>query len=218
MKRILITFLMLLATAAPAVALPITFEFGFSGLDYVEPSNQAAAHGYITFETDYLVNPYNNIYYLEPTVGQPNGLLAVTRLDVVVTGTTGGLGNGIFSLNDFSKVIFDTSLLALNLNAELVGQLTSSINGKTWGEIDVLPDSDPPISLSGDFEIFAKSGNNAPSGFYPFQIGTSNANGDGMQLVSFTPVSEAVPEPSTFMLLAAGLGGLMFLRKKTRTE
>ena len=211
MIRILITFLMLLATAAPAVALPITFEFKFSGLVY---TNDAVVQGYITFESDYIINPCNNIFYLEPTDGQPDGLLAVTRLEVAVTGTSGGLGDGTFHLTDFSKVIFDTSPLALDLNVELVGQPTDSLNGKLWGEPDVAPDSDPPISLSGDFEIFAKSGNNAPSGISPFQIGTSNTNGDGLQIVSFKPASGAVPEPSTFILLITGILGVAGLARR----
>ena len=211
MKRILITALLLLVMVAPAAALPITFNFTFSGLDF---ENDAVATGSITFESDYLYNPGNNIFILGDPLGFTN---AVTQLTVNVTGATGDLGNGTFAYSAFDKVIFDTSLIPLDLTTQLVGQPTAS--AMTWGTPDPILGSSPPQSYSGDFELSAKIGSGAPTGMDIFQIATAEGNGnDMMQLTSFAPATEAVPEPSTFILFGIGLGGLMLLRKKPRTE
>ena len=212
MKRILITALLLLVMVAPAAALPITFNFTFSGLDF---ENDAVATGSITFESDYLYNPGNNIFILGDPLGFTN---AVTQLTVNVTGATGDLGNGPFAYSAFDKVIFDTSLIPLDLTTQLVGQPTAS--AMTWGTPDPILGSSPPQSYSGDFELSAKIGSGAPTGMDIFQLATVEGNGDDMmQLTSFAP-AESVPEPSTFLLL--GLGGLGVLgyarRRMTRNE
>jgi hypothetical protein len=201
----------LLAAAQPAWASNISFNFSFSGAAY--GGNTALANGTITFDDTKLANPGRNLW-------DPNNLYSsygtataglVTGLSVTVTGLTGGLGDGTFNLTDFDAVLFDTSTIALDLAKQLMGQATSSPNGKTWGQDDPITLSNPPAFYTGDFQLFAKTGSAAPYGIYPFQVGTNGGNDDGMQLVSFAPAS--LPEPSTFLLVGLGLGVLAFAKK-----
>ena len=210
MKSALIATLLLIATVLPATASLLSFDFIFSGAAYDDPNN-AVAIGVITFEESYLLNPGRNVFDLTT----PDGLAAVLSLNVTVTGASGGFGDGYFTRADFTQVIFDTSLVGMDLTRELVGQSTSSLSGCKWGGIEMIPGSDPPQSYTGDFEIFAAGGSSAPSGVWPFQLGTDNGINDGMQLTSFAPAN-AVPEPSTWLLTVIGLGGFGLVRKRGR--
>ena len=202
----------LLAAAQPAWAGNLSFNFSFSGMDY--DGNNALATGSITFDDTKLANPGRNLWdpnNLYPGYGTATAGL-VTGLSVTVTGSTGGLGDGNFNLADFDAVLFDTSTIALNLGKQLIGQATSSPNGKTWGQDDpVNPLPSPAAFYTGDFQLFAKAGSAAPYGIYPFQVGTNGGNDDGMQLVSFA--SASIPEPSTFLLVGLGLGVLAYAKK-----
>ena len=136
MFRSLITGLSaLLAVTTPVAASLSTYHFTFSGSAYDGLPNAAVATGSITFDLDLLTNPGRNLYdptdSLQGDYGTPTPDL-VTALTVRVTGSTNG--NGTFTLNDFDAVLFDTSLLPLDLTRELVGQATASLNGKTWGQ------------------------------------------------------------------------------------
>ena len=206
----------LLAAAQPAWAGNLSFNFSFSGMDY--DGNNALATGSITFDDTKLANPGRNLW-------DPNNLYSsygtataglVTGLSVTVTGSTGGLGDGTFSLADFDAVLFDTSSTALNLGQQLIGQATSSPNGKTWGQDDPKdPLPSPAAFYTGDFQLFAKAGSAAPYGLYPFQVGTNGGNDDGMQLVSFAPDTSSVPEPASFALVGLGLGLMGWVKRRT---
>ena len=209
MKKTLLTFLFLLASALPATATLITYDFIFSGAAY--DGSGAEARGSITFESDYITNPGRNIFDLTTLIG----LTAVPNLTVTVDGSSFGPVNGTFTRPNFSLVIFDTSLTGLDLARQLVGQTTASPNGMTWGQIDPIPDSNPPQSYTGDFQLFAVAGSSAPSGIYPFQLGTGNGTIDGLQLTSMTPRAPA-PEPATWLLISLGLGGLALLRRRRK--
>jgi len=202
---VLIAGLLLIAAIIPATASVRTFDFTFLGAAYSEDPNGAVAVGVITFEDTYLLNPGRNDFDLTTL----EGLAAVQSLNVTVTGAAGGLGDGDFTRADFTHVIFDTSLIGLDLFSKLVGQDTSSLSGNKWGEIEIIPGSNPPQSYTGDFEIIAAAGSSAPSGFWPFQIGAANANGDGMRLTSFA----IVPEPAAWLLAAISLGVFGLVRK-----
>jgi len=211
MKSALIATLLLITTALPAMATQVTFNFVFSGADYSDAPNAAGA---ITFEDTYLLNPGRKVFNL----GTSDGMAAVLSLNVTVTGATGGAGNGNFTRADFSQVIFDTSLIGLDLTRELVGQGTSSPTGLKWGEGESIPGTTNSSlqSYTGDFEIFAVDpSSSAPSGIWFFQIGTNNGNDDGMQLTSFTPVT-AVPTPATWLLTVSGLCVLGVVKKIKR--
>ncbi|MFZ4702527.1 MAG: hypothetical protein ACOYMG_20985, partial [Candidatus Methylumidiphilus sp.] len=105
----------------------------------------------------------------------------------------------------------------LDFARQLVGQPTSSPNGKTWAEIDDVPGSNPPASHTGDFQLFAKTGTGAPTGIYPFQIGTNENDGDGMQLTLFAFAND-VAEPSSLVLFGWGLGCLVLAKHVTKAK
>ena len=211
-------FVILLAAANPAWAEDLVFAFNFTGAAY-NAANNAVAVGTITFDSTKLNNPGRNLW-------DPNGFYSgygtataglVTALSVTVSGSSGGLGNGTFSLADFDTVLFDTSTTALNLGQQLFGQTTSSPNGKTWGQDDPKdPLPSPAAFYTGDFQLFAKTGSPALYGIYPFQVGTYGGDGDGMQLVSFAPATSSVPEPGIIGLLGIGALAWIMTRKRRR--
>lgn len=211
----------ILVAASPAAASLMTFNFTFTGAAYGD--NNAVATGDITFDSVLLTIPGRYVY--DPSSLYTNygthipGL--VTALNLTVTGSTDG--DGTFSLSNYAAVVFDTStLLAMDLTKQLVGQATTSPTGKKWGYSEIIPESDPPTSYTGDFQLFASSVIPlpfvvAPSGIAPFQLGSNGAQGnDGMQLTSFVAV--AVPEPTTYVLLALGLGIVGFARKRMNQQ
>jgi len=197
--------IILLAAANPAWASDISFAFNFSGAAY--DGNNALAKGTITFDSTKLNNPGRNLWDpndLYPGYGTRTAGL-VTDLTVTVTGSTGGAGDGVFSLADFDAVLFDTSSTALNLGQQLIGQATSSPNGKTWGQDDPInPLPSPAAFYTGDFQLFAKNTSASPFGLYPFQVGTDHGGNDGMHLVSFAPANNDIPEPGIIGLMGIG--------------
>ena len=224
MKRIFIAGLMaLLFAAAPATASVKSFTFTFAGNGV---DNSATATGFITFDMALLTNPGRNVF--DTSIG---GIYStkvgpyayygdnipglVTALSVTVRGAT--TGNGTFTLPDFDGVLFDTTRLGVNMNQQLVGQSLVNIGptGETWSWGSVGPEylivgSDPAASYVGDFQLFSPSDSNAPTGGNPFTI---QSFGDDMTLTSFTPV----PEPSTYLLLSLGIGGLALLRRRGKS-
>ena len=212
MKLFTGTLLLAVFAVSAAQANPITFNFRFDGAAYA-PANTAVASGSITFDAAKLANPGRNLYDPDNLYGTYGSATAglVTGLSVTVSGASAG--NGAFSLADFDAVLFDTSATALDFNRQLVGQATASPNGMLWGEIDIELGSSPPQSYTGDFQLFSKTGSDAPYGIYPFQIGSAEGNGDGLQLVSFTQV----PEPGSLWLFgSAGLGWWGSRRKRAQ--
>jgi hypothetical protein len=213
-------FVALLAASAPALADPIAFAFTFSGADYTPGPNSALAKGTITFDSTKLGNPNRNVWDVSSGFVYSSGTAPygtnipglVTALNVTVTGSTGGVGDGIFTLADYEAMVFDTSSTALNLGKELNGQTTSSPGGKTWGQDDPIGSSDPAASYTGDFQIFSVSASFAPSGVYPFQLATYG--GDYLQLVSFAPATSSVPEPGSFALFGLGLAVMGWVRRR----
>ncbi len=195
MKQLYLAFLLLTLSAftTPAAAALQEYQFIFSGPVY--GGNSAMAVGTITIDSDMIANPGRNLYdpnyYYTPTYGaHADGV--ITALSLTVTGATGGVGDGTFDLSYFDAVLFDTSLLALDLTTQITGQPTAGPTGKSWGEDDPIESSDPPQMYTGDFQLFAAAGSGAPYGIYPYQLGANEGNIDGMQLISFGPVGLAV--------------------------
>ena len=214
MKRIFLAGLMaLLFAAAPAAASVKSFTFTFAG-------NGATAMGIIDFEMSLLTNPGRNVFdtsdgYVYTTGDAPYGTNIpglVTALSVTVLGASAG--NGTFTLLDFDGVFFNTTRLGVNLNQPLMTQSLVNIGpeGQTWlwgSAGHTIPDSDPAASYVGDFQLFSPNTSDAPTGGNPLEITT--LGGEAMALTSFTPV----PEPSTWLLLSMGIGGLAILRRRT---
>ena len=209
MKRIFLALLLLIVTTIPAAASIISINFTFLGSAYTDGVNSAVVTGTIGFDSTLLSNPGYNSFDLTT----PGGLAAVPYLTVTVSNSTDG--NGTFTRSDFSQVIFDTSSVALNMAqwTELVGQTTGSPTNKKWGTPDLIPETTPPGSYSGDFQLVAAAGSpSAPTGISPFQLGTFGAANDGVQLTSMF----ITPEPTTYVLLSLSLGVVGLARKKLK--
>jgi hypothetical protein len=210
MKRIILALLLLITTTIPAAASIITMDFTFLGSAYSDPSNTTVISGTIWFDSLSLTNPG----YHDFDLTTPSGLTAVPFLTVTVSNATDGVANGVFTRNDFSNVIFDTSNIALNLSqwTQLVGQTTSSTTGGTWGTPELTADALAPVtSATGDFQLIARATSpTAPTGISAFQLGTNGGSNQGVQLTSMF----ITPEPTTYLLLCLSLGVVGIARKK----
>ncbi len=216
MRELLIAACLFLSTVVPAAASVINYSFTFDGAALVapfnDPLNSDKVTGNITFDTAYLITGFNTF-----NLGAINGDAAVPSLNVHVAYGLGGTAD--YTKNYFSSVIFDTSILGVDLTRELVGQNAGNEVNGPWGTLKGSSGSSPILSDTGDFEIFAVDPNAsgaAPNGQYPYLLatlgGTSN-DSNYVQLTSFAP-SSAVPEPTTYVLLTLALGVVGFARKR----
>ena len=126
-----------------------------------------------------LPNPSNDgqTFYLFEELG-------VRSLTVTVSGATSS--NGTFTQANFLDAAWDSGNFGnatLDLTRELVGQATG---GELWGTSS---------GSSGDFNVFAVPGSQAPNGTFFFELSTDDGFGDRMLLTSFTPAFVTEPEP-----------------------
>ena len=215
--RVLVTcaFLMLATMASSAMAAPVTFNFTFD-----DPASTAQAVGSITFEDTLLQNPGDNDFDL------PNP--AVLALDVTVSGSANG--DGVFGIDDFAGVVFETNGGTLDFGIELVGQPTDTL---PWGTLTENGDG-------GDFNLFVggKQGvqryttpagpagsNFPPDGVNYFTLGANGGADEPMELIGMGPVGGGGPAapaatlpigPGAWLALAVliALGGLLGLRRR----
>ena len=153
-------------------------------------ANTATATAVISIDTAIVPNPGDYFDF---------GTIPLWFVDIQLTIQGATSGNGVFQKSDFEGLVWDTSGGTLNLNQELVGQVTSN---KPWGTTT--------DSLSGDFNIFAAVGSpSAPTGTSYFQL-TPSGSSDTMNLVSFAPI----PEPSSSMLIVFGAVALGLKRRR----
>jgi hypothetical protein len=188
---------------------------GFSG----------TATGQLTLDLDLLSDP-------PPT---PEGIYALPHpafvsLTMTITGTTGGDGDGTFTLSGFQSAIFDTlgtplgqpplSNLDLSYGSNLIGQ--TLITGAKFGILDPNTVPDPPW-INPDPYAYKSMG----VGEFAFSSGTDGyptilsipfimlANGgDYLQLTEIIPV----PEPGTTLtgIMTLALSGGVFVRSARR--
>jgi hypothetical protein len=208
----------LLSLAGSVYAAPVTFEFRFA-----DPDSTAQAVGSITFEDTLVQNPGNNRFELPDP--------AVLALDVTVTGSANG--DGVFGIDDFEAVVFETNGGTLDFGIELVGQPTDEL---PWGTLSDTGDG-------GDFNLFAEGGkqeverysapavgpagsNFPPNGENYFTLGANGGADEPMVLVTMS-VTGGVPAsppatlpfaPLTWLALAGlvGLGGILGLHRRFR--
>lgn len=185
-KKVVSALLFVLAANA-AQAAPATFNLEWSGTSY---GNTASAIGFITFDDAVLVSG--------AAFNLNSSWAAVLDLGITISGA--GAGNGSFGLSDFGSMYFN-SPSGLDFTRELIGQTLS--NGSTFGTSDM---SNPEIG--GDFNLFGSS-SSAPNGTWYFQL-TPSGTSESMLLTSMAPV----PEPTTYAMLIAGLGLLAVRRRK----
>ena len=96
-------------------------------------------------------------------------------LDLSVTVSGASAGNGVFTLDEFTQVSYDSNGGTLDLGSELVGQPT---DGLPWGtEIS---------GNSGEFNLFSVPGH-APSGVWYFYLGADRGDKEAMRLKSMSP-------------------------------
>ncbi len=213
MKKLILTLSLFLITTV-TISAPIKFNFTF-----LEDGGTAKTVGYIVYEETLLSNPGNNSF------GIPNA--AILDLYVVVTGTSAG--DGVFTLNDFNGVIFETGGLALDFSRELVGQPTDVDPWGTLGsggaksnsyENKTTYDTNGNGGGSGDFNLFGinqqpaknlnttKGGNPPPNGVAPYVLRA--ASGESMAIASFSAAPAAIiPTLSQHALILFAILGLI---------
>lgn len=158
----------------------VTYAATWSG---APQGNTASATGLITLDTATLPNPgsYGN-----------SSALPSFLLDLTITVSGAGAGDGTFTMSDFQGMYWDTGGGTLDLTTQLVGQPIGG--GNTWG-----------FTIgkfgTGDFNFFT-SAPAAPRGILPFLLSTGNNTNDIMQLTSLAPA--AAPEPGSFALILIG--------------
>jgi len=86
---------------------------------------------------------------------------AILDLQVTVSGSANG--DGVFTLGDFTGVVFDTGGIALDFSWELVGQPTDSL---PWGTTGGMGKSSASKGIGGgipDFNLFFQSSTTSQS-------------------------------------------------------
>lgn len=172
--------------AAPSAQADYIFNCTWSG---VSNGNSASATGTIAFKTGLPANPDSS-----PTTYAMGS--DITALSVTVTGASAG--NGTFTMGDFTYAYWNTMGSTLDFGRELVGQSIGP--GVTWGTAH--------DGSAGDFNLFAAAAP-APNGTTYFQLTSNASDGDAMYLTSMI----AVPEPTTTLLFALGIGAMVVRRR-----
>lgn len=156
------------------------------------------ATGEIAIDDSVFKNPGRNVWPRDPFV-----------VDFSMTVSGADCCNGTFQLSDFSGIGLNTTSISgrngvtLDLSRELVGQPGPGDEpwGIGWGPAD------------GEFNVFSPDGDGVPSGLVTFTVlvGRNQGGlGNPMFLTSFRPI----PEPSSIVLAAIGIGGVGLFRRR----
>ena len=190
-------FLFAAALAATTSAQAKLFTVTWSGAPY---GNSASATGLFDLSPDTPTDPTG--------FGPPVPAGDYQIISLAITGASEG--NGSFVQSDFDSFYF-SFYSKLDFNRELIGQVME--NGIAYG-----PSDDGVGGPSGDFNLFGKSGTDAPFGNNFFDLGTDHGDGDDLAVTSIAPVAPGVPEPATWAMLIGGFDLLgSTLRRRRRS-
>jgi hypothetical protein len=133
-----------------------------------------------------------------------------------------GAGALNFNLSSGSSLIFDAgSALALNLGTNATDVAFTSEGNFLSGSGNATLELDlgSGFSYSNTYTIFNNTSSplldfSSITGYdstdYTAELALNGAN----EVISFSPNAEAVPEPSTWALILAGISGLFFFRRR----
>ena len=170
-----------------------TFYFTFDGAANQDPyKNSQKTTGFVTLNTDLIGT-------VLIASDRTNRIPIDQIVDLSMTVTGAGSGNGVFTESDFSHIAFN-STSPLDYSRELVGQTLTS--GRRFGDFE---------GLTGRF-AFSPITPSAPFSSYWYELAT---NAKAMTLTSLTAIAP-VPEADTsaMLLMGAGVMGFMARRRK----
>lgn len=187
-----------------ASAFTMFFEYSSNGV------GNASASGYITFADPLPNSPSNHSIIFDKSSGTFGSILGMS---ITVKGSTGGVGDGTFTLANYSKFVWDSGGGTVPLQSapgNMIGQFVEySFNGSdyayTFGDLD---------GTGGNFGLYKDptTGGLAPTYHDYFMLTT--AAGDEMFLTTLT----TTPEPGTILLLCVGLVGFALFRQRQMND
>lgn len=210
-KLLFLSVAVVLGIATSSRAELIDMEVHWSGANATIP-NGASAVATFTLDTSF-INPSGDNWAWAPSWNPgPGHLTTEIYLNLQLTVSGSGAGNGVFDISDFEYiglVTGDGSTPALDFHSELLGQV-GPLGG--WGS---------PLDNIGGFYLY-KNFTNAPLGpnsVHPFTF-LSGGN-DEMVLSSFSAASSpvvAVPETGTWVMGIVALGVSAFLVRRRAAQ
>ena len=172
-----------------------TFNIQYSGASF---GNNASAVGTVTLDETQLSQRFD----------WGTGALGTTVLGLSLTVSGASIGNGTFTLSDFSSWQWDTNGTTLDFSKELFGQTLQG--GKIFGADDMYSD----FNVRADINFFADISAPTPNGINYFTLATQGGFGDLLKMTSMS----AVPEPSTYGLIGIGALGVAFAARRRKQK
>lgn len=200
MKKLLIAFLVIFMVAGVASAETITFD------DFTEPVGYNIYYGYAGFD-------WRNAGYAAqskyPDSGYDHGIVSPDYCAVNPGALDFTMYRSDHSLFNFVSAYL-TAAWNTGLNIDIVGYLNDSVIYSTHVVVDTLGPTLFIFNYVGIDKLVLSS-------YGGTVYDPENGSGEQFALDNLTyTLGSTVPEPSTFVLAALGLGGLAFMRRRMR--